>query len=98
DDTLTGVQTCALPIYLRFDGKIKIKLESENDVKLNSVELEILEVEANGSSVKYKLGGEDFIVRTGKFAGELSIIYRGSISDKLRSEERRVGKERICRS
>src|SRR5437899_12514589 len=68
---------------LRFDGKIKIKLESENDVKLNSVELEILEVEANGSSVKYKLEEEDFIVRTGKFAGELSIIYRGSISDKL---------------
>src|SRR5205814_10366542 len=33
---------------LRFDGKVKIKLKSENDVKLNSVELEILEVDANG--------------------------------------------------
>src|SRR5438309_1916440 len=28
---------------LRFDGKVKIKLQSETDVKLNSVELEILE-------------------------------------------------------
>src|SRR6266699_3779852 len=68
---------------LRFDGKVKIKLESETDVKLNSVELEILEVAANGRLVKYKLEGEDFTVRTGKFAGELGIKYRGSISDKL---------------
>src|SRR5256885_6204440 len=68
---------------LRFDGKVKIKLESENDVKLNSVELEILEVDANGRPVKYELEGEDFTVRTGKFAGELGIKYRGSISDKL---------------
>jgi len=68
---------------LRFDGKVKIKLESETDVKLNSVELEILEVDANGRPVKYKLEGEDFTVRTGKFAGELGIKYRGSISDKL---------------
>jgi len=39
---------------LRFDGKVKIRLESETDVKLNSVELEILEVDANGRPVKHK--------------------------------------------
>jgi tricorn protease interacting factor F2/3 len=68
---------------LRFDGKVKIKLESETDVKLNSVELEILEVEANGRPVKYNLEGEDFTIKTGKLAGELDIKYRGSISNKL---------------
>src|SRR6266705_5201491 len=68
---------------LRFDGKVKIKLESEDDVKLNSVEIEILEVDANGKPVKYELQGEDLTVRTEKFAGELDIKYRGSISDKL---------------
>ncbi len=68
---------------LRFDGKVKIKLESETDVKLNSVELEILEVDANGRTIKYSLEGEDFTVKTGKFSGELGIKYRGSISDKL---------------
>ncbi len=68
---------------LRFDGKVKIKLESEADVKLNSVELEILQVDANGRPVKYNLEGEDFTIKTGKFAGELDIKYRGSISDKL---------------
>src|SRR6267378_4469300 len=44
---------------------------------------QILEVEANGRPVKYNLEGEDFTVKTGKFAGELGIKYRGSISDKL---------------
>src|SRR2546428_5973318 len=68
---------------LRFDGKVKIKLESETDVKLNSAELEILEVDANGRPVKYELEGEDLTIRTEKFAGELDIKYRGSISDKL---------------
>src|SRR5437870_1442581 len=68
---------------LRFDGKVKIKLESETDVKLNSVELEILEVDTNGRPVKHNLEGEDLTVKTGKFAGELGIKYRGSISDKL---------------
>jgi tricorn protease interacting factor F2/3 len=68
---------------LRFDGKVRIRLDSETDVKLNSVELEIVEVEANGRPVKYNLEGENLSVKTGKFAGELSIKYRGSISDKL---------------
>jgi tricorn protease interacting factor F2/3 len=68
---------------LRFDGKVKIKLESEADVKLNSVELEIVQVDANGRPVKYNVEGEDFTIKTGKFAGELGIRYRGSISDKL---------------
>src|SRR5438094_2096367 len=68
---------------MRFDGKVKIKLESENDVKLNSVELEILEVDANERPVKYNLEGEDFTIKTGKFVGELGIRYRGSSSDKL---------------
>jgi tricorn protease interacting factor F2/3 len=68
---------------LRFDGRVKISLDSETDVKLNSVELEILEVVANGIPVKYNLEGEDLAIRTGKFAGELGIKYRGSISDKL---------------
>src|SRR5207249_10645024 len=68
---------------LRFDGKVKIRLESENDVKLHSVALEILEVDANGRPVKYRLEGEDLTVRTEKFAAELDLTYRASISDKL---------------
>ena len=68
---------------LRFDGTVKIELDSESDVKLNSVDLEILEINANGRPVKYSHEGEDLSVKTGKFAGELSIKYRGSISENL---------------
>ncbi|HVH14431.1 MAG TPA: M1 family metallopeptidase [Candidatus Angelobacter sp.] len=68
---------------LRFDGIVKIRLDSETDVKLNSVDLEILEIESNGRPVKYRLEGEDLSVKTGKFAGELTIKYRGSISENL---------------
>src|SRR5207302_10533652 len=53
------------------------------DVKLNSVGLEILEVDTNGRPGKHNLAGEDLTVKTGKFAGQLGIKYRGSISDKL---------------
>jgi tricorn protease interacting factor F2/3 len=68
---------------LRFDGTVRIILDSETDVKLNSVELEIVEIEANGRPVEYNLEGEDLSVKTGKFHGELGIKYRGSISDNL---------------
>jgi tricorn protease interacting factor F2/3 len=68
---------------LRFDGKVRITLDSESDVKLNSVELEIVKVEANGRPVKYNLEGENLTVKSGKFAGELSIKYRGTVSDNL---------------
>jgi tricorn protease interacting factor F2/3 len=68
---------------LRFDGQVRIRLDSETDIKLNSLELEIIEVEAKGSAVKYNLEGEDLWIKTGKFTGEVSIKYRGSISDKL---------------
>jgi tricorn protease interacting factor F2/3 len=68
---------------LRFEGRVKIKLDSETDIKLNSVDLEIVEVEANGRPVKYSLEGENLSIKTSKFAGELDIKYRGSISDNL---------------
>lgn len=68
---------------LRFDGKVKIRLESESDVKLNSVDLDIKNVSANGESAKHSLIGEDLTIRTGKFSGTIEIEYRGKISDKL---------------
>jgi tricorn protease interacting factor F2/3 len=68
---------------LRFDGRVKIKVESENDVKLNTVDLEISQVRADGSPVKHSISGEDLTAKTGKFDGTLIIDYRGIISDKL---------------
>ncbi len=68
---------------LRFDGRVSIKVQSEEDVELNSLDLEIQELKANGKPVKYEQKGEDLIVKTGPFSGTLEIKYSGSISDKL---------------
>src|SRR5881397_346835 len=68
---------------LRFDGNVKIRLESEADVKLDAVDLEVSQVKANGSPVKYQMSGEDLSVKTGEFSGTLDIDYRGTISEKL---------------
>jgi tricorn protease interacting factor F2/3 len=68
---------------LRFNGNVKVKLESEADVTLNAVDLEVREVKANGNVVKYSHHGEDLHVGTGKFSGTLEIDYLGKISEKL---------------
>jgi tricorn protease interacting factor F2/3 len=69
---------------LKFDGKVQIKLESENDVKLNSQDLKILEAKANGKPVKYDLKNEDLTLNTGKFSGLLELGFQGTIfSDKM---------------
>jgi tricorn protease interacting factor F2/3 len=68
---------------LHFYGKVKIKLESETDVKLNAVDLEVSEIKANQNPVKYVQSGEDLTVKTGKFSGTLDIGYRGTIQEKL---------------
>ena len=68
---------------LRFEGKVKIQLESETDVKLNAVGLEIRRSQANGKQIECHLNGEDLTLKTGKFSGTLEIDYRGTITDKL---------------
>jgi len=68
---------------LRFDGKVNIRIKSEEDVTLNSLDLEIQELKADGKPVRYEQKGEDLIVKTGRFSGTLEIKYRGQISDKL---------------
>ena len=68
---------------LRFDGKVSIKLESESDVVLNAVDLEILRVAGNQKPVSHEQTGEELTLRTGPFSGLIRIDYRGSISEKL---------------
>ncbi len=68
---------------LAFDGRVKIRLESETDVKLNAVELAIKKVTANDHPVKHTLSSEDLKIETGKFSGILEIAYHGRISEKL---------------
>jgi tricorn protease interacting factor F2/3 len=69
---------------LTFTGKVQIKLESESDVKLNSLDLKIVEAKANGKIVSHEVKGEDLTLKTGPFKGSIDINFRGPIyTDKL---------------
>ncbi|HET7404857.1 MAG TPA: M1 family peptidase, partial [Candidatus Bathyarchaeia archaeon] len=68
---------------LRFDGRVKIRLESETDVKLNSLDLVIKRITANDGPVRHSVSGEDLSVKTGKFSGTIEVDYSGVISEKL---------------
>lgn len=70
-------------LNLRFEGRVKINLESETDLKLNAVDLEIKKISVNGKPAKFALSGEDLDIKTGKFSGAIDIEYRGTTSDKL---------------
>ncbi len=56
---------------LKFDGNVTIELDSERDVSIDSVGLEILKVSSNGRPLEHKLVGEELRVQTGPFSGKL---------------------------
>ncbi len=68
---------------LKFDGRVVVDLESEGDVALNSLGLEILQVTYNGKAFRHEQTGEDLVVKSGPFAGRLEIMYRGLVSDNF---------------
>lgn len=68
---------------LKFKGKLLIDIETEQDVVLNSVGLEIRDVKANENRLKFSQEGQDLTIKTGPFDGSLQIDYEGSIPDSL---------------
>jgi len=68
---------------LKFNGTVTIQLQSEQDVVLNSVGLEIQRIVLNGMPVHFKQDGEDLFVQTGAFEGALEVKYAGAISESL---------------
>jgi tricorn protease interacting factor F2/3 len=68
---------------LKFKGRLLIKLNSEQDVVLNSVGLDVSNVSSGKRSFSFRQDGEDLIVETGPFDGTLQVDYAGSIPDLL---------------
>ena len=68
---------------LKFKGRLLIKLNSEQEVVLNSVGLGISNVSSGKRSFPFRQKGEDLIVETGPFEGTLQVDYTGSIPDSL---------------
>src|SRR5205823_9003895 len=91
DKLVTGVQTCALPIFHEYLKPGRILIFGESEIRF----LESLESRVRSDALRLALG-HDFpcVIITGGFTppGEL-IIEAERASVPLRSEERRVGKE-----
>jgi tricorn protease interacting factor F2/3 len=68
---------------LKFEGRLKIKLRTEQDVTLNSLGLEILHVSSGKGSYRFSQKGEDLIIETGPLDGVLELEYDGLIPDSL---------------
>ncbi len=68
---------------LKFDGKVVIDIDSEKDIELNSLGLEIVDIRGNGRQFQHRQDGEDLNVKSGPFSGKLEVQYRGSVSEAL---------------
>ena len=68
---------------LRFDGKLLTTLESNEDIVLDSVGLQILNVSGNGRTFRFEQKGENLAVKSGPFKGKLEVHYSGKIPDTL---------------
>jgi tricorn protease interacting factor F2/3 len=68
---------------LKFVGKLRIEIESEEDVVLNSLGLTILNIKTRGGPLRFEQTDEGLVVKTGPFKGALEIEYSGSIPDTL---------------
>jgi tricorn protease interacting factor F2/3 len=68
---------------LTFEGKVRIELESEEDVVLDSVGLKILSVEGGRGSLNFEQKSENLVIKTGQFSGTLEVKYWGTIHDNL---------------
>jgi tricorn protease interacting factor F2/3 len=68
---------------LKFNGRLLIKLKTEQDLILNSVGLDIRHVSSENRAVAFRPKGEDLIVETGRFDGILKVEYSGQVPDSL---------------
>src|SRR5690606_40495664 len=86
DFHVTGVQTCALPIY-RADAAVAAGQQALDDAGLA-----VVVAEADGAAVL--LVAADLVAQLAEaFVGLLGGELRGPLEGGVRSEERRVGKE-----
>jgi tricorn protease interacting factor F2/3 len=68
---------------LRFDGKVLVTLESESDIVLDSVGLDVSSVMGNGRTFEFEQKHDKLMVKGGPFRGTLQIQYRGTIPEAL---------------
>jgi tricorn protease interacting factor F2/3 len=68
---------------LTFKGRLKINLQTEQDVILNSVGLYISHISSGESALRFSQKGEELTIETGPLNGIIQIDYAGNIPDSL---------------
>jgi len=68
---------------LCYTGRETIHMETEKNIVLNAVGLEILRITVGEGKATYHQVGEEITIETGKFAGSLNIEFRATIPDAL---------------
>lgn len=68
---------------LKFDGKVIVTLESEDNIVLDSVGLDISSVAGNGRTFEFEQKADKLEVKSGRFKGKLEVGYAGTIPEAL---------------
>jgi len=68
---------------LSFNGTLRIKLKTDQDIVLNAVALDITSVSCNSKSFRFSQEKDELKVESGAFDGVLQVEYRGHIPNSL---------------
>src|SRR5207244_9166807 len=97
-DLVTGVQTCALPIWLTVKPRRKDVVLVDGSIFLNREDGDLVRIEGRLAKSPSRWTRRVDIVRSfRRFAGVRMPVALESVATLLRSEGRRVGKEWVCR-
>ena len=68
---------------LKFNGTLRIKLKTDQDIVLNAVALDITRVSCDARSFRFSQEKDDLKIESGAFDGVLQVEYAGRIPDSL---------------
>ena len=68
---------------LKFNGTLRIKLKTDQDIVLNAVALDITRVSCDARSFRFSQEKDDLKIESGAFDGVLQVEYAGLIPDSL---------------
>ncbi|MBI2184303.1 MAG: M1 family metallopeptidase [Thaumarchaeota archaeon] len=68
---------------LKFDGQVVIDVDTEEDLTLNALGLNILQVRDGDKTLPFEHEEENLVIKTGGHSGRLTVEYSGTVSDTL---------------
>lgn len=68
---------------LKFNGTLRVKLKTDQDIVLNAVALDVTRVNSNAKSFRFNQEKDDLKIESGPFDGVLQVEYAGRIPDSL---------------